>query len=71
MSNTLGFLIIAFSLCFFPFFKEHPKVILLKLDGLTFTAGVDTQVRCIHGKTYHLTRDPPAGLAALLQLKLA
>lgn len=67
-SNTLGFHIIAFS---FLFSKEYPKGFLLQLDGFTNTAGVDTQVRCIQRESYHLMRDPPAGLAALLLLKLA
>lgn len=56
----------AFSLLLFLFlffFNTMPR--------FTFTAGVDTQVRCIQRKSYHLMRDPPAGLAALLRLKLA
>lgn len=69
----------AFSLLlfFFPpfFFKSIQMFFLLKLDGFTFTAGVDAGkmhfLQFLKEKSYHLMRGPPAGPAALLQLKLA
>lgn len=74
-SNTLGFLIIAFFFSSFFFFKSIQMFFLLKLDGFTFTAGVDAGkmhfLQFLKEKSYHLMRGPPAGPAALLQLKLA